>query len=78
VDQTTVDSILVVSIDDMDSAIFRYHMNHRHRDSLGFAGLLPKGFFADNTEYIERCYRAFHETLHRLGVDLEHEHEIFP
>jgi hypothetical protein len=74
-DQTAVDSILVISIDDMNAVAFRRHMNQRHGASLGFAGRLPKGFFEDNTDYIERCYRAFHETLHRLGVDLEHEHE---
>ena len=74
-DQTTVDSILIVSIDGMDSKTFRMHMNHRHGASLGFAGRLPKGFFEDNTEYIESCYRAFHRALHRLSVDIEHEHQ---
>jgi hypothetical protein len=76
--QMTVDStskLLVVSIDDMDSGTFRVHMNHRHQESLGYAGKLPRFFFADNTEYIERCYRAFHRTLHRLRFDLGHEHQ---
>jgi hypothetical protein len=76
--QMTVDStskLLVVSIDDMDSGTFRIHMNRRHDESLGYAGKLPRFFFADNDEYIERCYRAFHGTLHRLLPDIRHEHE---
>lgn len=77
-DQIIADSaekLLVVSIDDMDSGTFRIHMNRRHGGSLGYAGKLPRFFFADNTEYIERCYRAFHNTLHRLSLDIGHEHQ---
>ena len=72
----TVDStkLIVVSIDDMKSSTFLKHMNHRHEDSLGYAGMLPRLVFEGSDDYIERCYRAFHETLHRLRLDLPHEH----
>jgi hypothetical protein len=66
---------IVVSADEMDSATFRRHMNHRHLDSLGYAGRLPRRVFGTYSDYIEHCYRAFHSTLHRLRLDIEHEHQ---
>lgn len=75
----TVDSmpkLIVVSIDDMDRVALRKHFNHRHEDNLGYAGMLPHNIFENYDDYVERCYRAFHETLHRLRFDLSHEHEI--
>ena len=75
--RTTLASIrlLVVSTDEMDSNDFRRHLNGRHLDSLGYAGRLPILVFAGSDPYIEQCYRAFHNTLHRLRIDISHEHQ---
>lgn len=60
---------LVRDADTMDDEFFCMHMSKRHQDSLaGQSYIEPAG---DATE----AYRAFHERLHRLRVDLEHRHE---
>lgn len=62
---------LVQDADNMDTSGFVRHMNYRHKDSLG--GLI---FLSDNLgDYVEECYRIFHDRLHVVRVDLEHEHE---
>lgn len=64
------DPELVIDADNMDSELFALHMTHRHLDSLG--GLT---FLSDNLgDYVEGMYRSFHDRLHDVRVDLEHEH----
>jgi hypothetical protein len=62
---------LVASVDEMLTSIFALHMTHRHHDSLGGLNYLPD----DLDEYVESCYRIFHDRLHETRVDLDHEHE---
>ncbi len=65
--QKTAD--LVRDAEVMDDEFFCMHMSKRHQDSLaGQSFIEPAG---DATE----AYRAFHDRLHRLRVDLVHEHE---
>jgi len=56
----------------MGPDIFAKHMNMRHYNSLG--GL--RGLRRFPSEYVEECWRTFHDTLHRLGLqhDLDHKH----
>lgn len=64
------DKQLVRDADWMDSTDFALHMTHRHHDSLGGLKRL-----SDNLgEYVEECYRIFHDRLHATRIDLEHEH----
>jgi hypothetical protein len=66
----TSDKDLVQDADNMSSKEFSLHMTHRHHDSLGGLKYLP-----DNLgDYVEECYRIFHDRLHATRVDLEHEH----
>jgi hypothetical protein len=58
-------------IEDMDRATFLKHMNFRHADSLGYGDSIP-GFGL--TEYVEHCWRAFHNKIHELRLDIRHEH----
>lgn len=61
---------LVANADEMDSDNFAKHMTFRHNDSLG--GLR---FLSSNLgDYVEELYRIFHDRLHAVRVDLEHEH----
>jgi hypothetical protein len=60
----------VPNADDMDTDIFCMHMTHRHLDSLGGLGYLSPTI----DEYVEECYRIFHDRLHKVRVGLEHEH----
>lgn len=61
---------LVQDADNMDSEEFSLHMTHRHLESLGGLKYLP-----DNLgDYVEECYRIFHDRLHATRVDLIHEH----
>jgi len=59
----------VQAIEDMDTEIFALHMENRHADSL--AGLLKLWFSSD---YVEDCYRAFHNQLHRFFYYEDHHH----
>ena len=64
--------LVVVHTRYMDTDTFRKHMAFRHRASLhGRDGIGP---FYD--PYVERCWRAFHSTVHRLALygDMDHEH----
>lgn len=64
------DKSLVADADEMDSGDFAKHMTHRHLDSLG--GLT---YLSDNLgDYVEELYRVFHDRLHAVRIDLEHEH----
>lgn len=65
------DAELVRDADDMGCADFIRHMNYRHKDSLGGLSFLPYNI----GDYVENCYRIFHDRLHSVRVDLEHEHE---
>lgn len=60
---------LVVGIDEMDRETFLHHMNLRHKDSLGGLKYLCK---TDTTT--EKIWRAFHQRLHQIRIDLKHEH----
>lgn len=60
----------VVSADDMPADTFLKHLRHRH----------PKALRADipgfASEYVEECYRTYHDQLHGLLLDgSTHEHE---
>jgi hypothetical protein len=70
IDMTEID--LVRSPDDMDDETFAMHMAYRHADSLG--GLTSISASA-RTPGLIRAWRVFHDRLHRLRVDLLHEHE---
>lgn len=61
---------LVADADGMDSTHFALHMTNRHIDSLGGLTYLSD----DLGEYVEELYRVFHDRLHAVRVDLEHEH----
>ena len=61
-----VEKVYVPAADDMDLETFCLHMTHRHADSLGgLAELDPERL--DN--YLEECYRSFHDKLHELRPD---------
>lgn len=62
---------LVRDADEMDSVAFAKHMTYRHLDSLGGLSYLSDSL----DEYVEECYRIFHDRLHRIRIDLEHEHD---
>jgi hypothetical protein len=62
--------ITVKNADHMLPGRFIQHMELRHRDSLG--GLRYLNF---PTDYVEECWRTFHDTLHRLHLyNLNHDH----
>lgn len=61
---------LVADADGMDSTHFALHMTNRHLESLGGLTYLSD----DLGEYVEELYRSFHDRLHAVRVDLEHEH----
>jgi len=71
--QENVDlKIVVRNADDMDEWNFRKHMSVRHSESLAGQYTLPP--FA--SDYVEECYRTFHDTIHRLSLygEVDHEH----
>jgi hypothetical protein len=62
--------ITVKNADHMFTDRFIQHMELRHADSLG--GLRYLNF---PTDYVEECWRTFHDTLHRLHLThLSHDH----
>jgi hypothetical protein len=64
--------ITVRNADDMDPYNFRKHMELRHPDSLGGSPRL----YPFPSEYVEECWRTFHDTLHRLELygKINHDH----
>jgi hypothetical protein len=62
---------LVANADEMDKSAFAKHMTYRHIDSLGGLNYLSENL----DDYVEECYRIFHDRLHETRIDLEHEHE---
>lgn len=64
---------LVRSAEDMDEHFFLMHLKKRHPESLIIAG-----FDKFASEYVEHCYRQFHVQLHKLRLDIPHEHEENP
>jgi hypothetical protein len=66
---SVMDKVRVPAAENMDTEIFLKHMNLRHRESLG--GLT---YLGRQTPYLEKCWRSFHEHLHRWRTDLDHEH----
>ena len=64
--------ITVRNADDMNYEIFRKHMNIRHPESLGGLIALPPSL----SEYVEECWRTFHDTIHRLSTyySMNHDH----
>jgi hypothetical protein len=69
---TLTDKLRVANPEDMDKVTFAKHMTHRHGDSLGGMESLDPAHMSDEMEGI---WRAFHDRLHRVRVDLGHEHE---
>lgn len=65
------EKLLVQDSDEMDDDIFCRHMSHRHGNSLG--GLHSINPVAQSTT---DAWRAFHDRLHSLRVDISHEHEV--
>lgn len=65
---------VVVPEQEMDTETFILHLRHRHPDSRP-AGAKPIEWFV--SDYVEYCYRMFHYQLHRLRVDMSHEHEEY-
>lgn len=62
--------VRVPSADDMDLDIFCLHMTARHADSLGgLSRLEPERL----NEYVEECYRIFHDKLHGEPLLFHHE-----
>lgn len=66
--RTAPDVLTVASIDRMDEITFMKHLHHRHPGALLAA--IP-GFAS---EYVEQCYRIYHDKVHELVVDLPHDH----
>lgn len=60
---------LVTNADDMDDETFCKHMSYRHQDSLG--GMDEIWPVAESTT---DAWRSFHDRLHRLRLDIPHEH----
>ena len=65
---------LVRSADNMDDVIFETHMNKRHAESLGGLEELDLNHCSD---YAILCWRRFHNSLHRIRPDIEHEHGAY-
>jgi hypothetical protein len=64
------DFITVRNADRMDTDTFIKHMEYRHADSLG--GLRYLNF---PTDYVEGCWRTFHEALHHFRLTrFNHDH----
>jgi hypothetical protein len=63
---------LVVPEEEMDTETFLLHLEHRHPESRP-ADVAPLEWFV--SDYVEECYRIFHNKLHELRVDIRHEHE---
>lgn len=64
--------VLVPSADNMDTDTFERHMNARHHDSLGGLSQLTLP-----TAYLAACYKSFHDRLHRIRFDFNHEHKPY-
>lgn len=74
-EETATEVIRVPHPDDMDTETFCKHFSVRHPESL------PEGFTLspDMDEYVEECWRRFHERLHRLRLSsdpYEHAHKL--
>lgn len=67
--KSTAEVDLVRPSEEMNDDTFIKHMNHRHDDSLG--GLKQLTYVG---KLVVVCWRAYHEQLHALRIDLEHEH----
>jgi hypothetical protein len=67
-----IEIVLVQDADEMDTNRFLLHLQHRHPESRP-AGTKPIEWFV--SDYVEDCYRIFHDKLHELRVDIHHEHE---
>jgi hypothetical protein len=65
------EQLTVRNASDMDQYSFRKHMALRHSDSGGYRHIPPFP-----SEYVEECWRTFHETLHRLHLygEINHDH----
>lgn len=63
--------VTVKSADDMTDSDFERHMNMRHSESLGGLGTVE---FSHTSTYVIHCWRMFHRTVHRIRLDINHEH----
>lgn len=56
----------------MEIDVFEKHMNSRHAGSLGGLSELTLP-----TAYLASCYKSFHDRLHRVRVDIQHDHKEY-
>ena len=68
---TLTERLVVTSPEDMTTEDFAKHMSIRHRHSLGGLTHLD---LDHQSEPVEDAWRAFHDRLHALSVDLPHSH----
>ena len=64
---------LVIAADSMDYETFAKHMTRRHHESLG--GLTELVLRKEDS--VSQAWRSFHRRLHRLRVDIGHEHQAY-
>jgi hypothetical protein len=62
----------VRNADSMNVDFFKKHMEARHGESI----LRFRYMDWTDTEYLEACWRAYHNAIHRLGLNgtLDHYH----
>jgi hypothetical protein len=66
------EQVKVRNADAMSTDFFRKHMEARHGETILRFKYLDWG----DSEYLEACWRAYHNSVHRLGLhdDLDHYH----
>jgi hypothetical protein len=68
VDKVIANKVLIPNAWDMDKNTFKKHFELRHSDSLGgLISLLPN--------FDDEMYGSFHDRLHAIRIDLDHEHK---
>lgn len=70
--ETEEEQIRVRSADNMDLDVFRKHMEARHDTAPGWFKYMDQ----IDTEYLERCWRAYHNSIHRFELNgtMDHYH----
>jgi hypothetical protein len=64
--------ITVRNADSMNTDFFRKHMEARHGETI----LRFRYMDWADSEYLEKCWRAYHNAIHRFGLqkDMDHDH----
>lgn len=72
-DMDTDGKVIVPAVEDMPEEHFYLHMQNRHEENIGGEGGLAP---VHQSDYVYRCWLAFHNQLHRLGLqrDIDHDH----